>query len=203
MVASLGPVQHAKSHAHDGSDGSGTVSYTSLTSRTHDHTDHTNRTRHAPFIDAGQFGINGATSLVTDSQSRYFGYPFGDAVDGRVGFTFCVPADWVSGAISLTVCFYLVSNNTSKGIVWAWVFGPMTTPGTTSAINFTVASTETQTITANAEIYQEFTSSFTFTPGAAGEKWRFNFGRVGNNAADTVSGNVIVIGIDPTYTADM
>lgn len=165
---------------------------------------HVNRTRYF-FISHNRLyrTIAGSFITVTDSQTRYEGAAFDAATDNRVGFDFAVPADWASGNLVATICFYLASNNTSKGIVWAWVAGPMTTPGTTSILNFTIAATETETITANAEIYQEYTSSQVFTPTAAGQIWRFNFGRVGNDAADTVSGNVVVIGIRFSYTADM
>lgn len=116
--------------------------------------------------------------------------------DVSVMTVWTVPGDWSSGAV--TVKLHWATQGGAGNAVHR-----LNTLKLAAGTSITAAGTgnDTTTTPGQASGQEEAISIGSFTPGAVGELWRINVGRVGTDGADTLSASSDIIGIELQYTA--
>ncbi len=128
---------------------------------------------------------------------------YADAATNGAFWSLMVPADWVSGAITLQPVWSPGSTDASAHTVrWSITAKAVASASTVTAAGTTTAFTGSSSArTVGVVVYDTATSSG-ITPGAAGDLFRFELQRIGADVADTYVGVVNLLGVIVSYTAN-
>ena len=128
---------------------------------------------------------------------------YADAATQGAIWSFMVPADWVSGAITLQPVWSPGSTDASAHTVrWSMTAKAVASASTVTAAGTTTAFTGASAARTVGVVVYDTATSTTITPGAAGDLFRFTLQRIGADANDTYVGVVNLLGVIVSYTAN-
>jgi len=144
-------------------------------------------------------GIGATSTQVGTNPNQQATWRFPAAATGAVQFDWVVPPDWSSGAVDLILHYCKAAVGT--GDIYHRVNYSELAAGDDAGETGT-NSDQTVAVAADpAQTHQVITWPALFTPGAIGQVWRFNYIRLGGDAADTYADNSHVLGVELRYTA--
>lgn len=152
------------------------------------------------FVDApGLHGLGALGSQQGSAPNQMPVWVLSPTANSGVGFTWQVPFDWAGGAV--TVVIHYAHNQAVTGDVVHQLTTSLIEVG--DRIDEAGSSTQLVESYPGDPAFTHHTQTWTdeFTPTAAGELWRFNYRRLGADAADTYVNSMELFGIELQYTS--